>query len=484
MDPVPCSSSRPLHGRCERARACLALLVLLLPACSRIPPKPRLNVLLVSIDTMNRSALRAYEPSAQELPNLDRLACESLVFERGYSTSPWTLPAHASLLTGLYPDRHGATQPKLHIAPEVSPLALHLAETGYETVGFTDGGFVDDSFGFAEGFGRYDEIATDAGLAAMALPRAGSHTNVPGLSLFDRTIHYLEERETDQPFFCFVQTFTVHEYYQGREWARKDLGDVPLRSPKYYIECLTGQRPGTREDWHTLRRLYDLEMRHLDEGLGRLLGTVERLGLRDSTVVVLLSDHGEGLDPEHGRIHHGGRLNADLIRVPFFVRGPGIAPGRSEVPVSLVDVAPTVLDLAGAPLPSDLDGQSLAAVLAGAPQQGERALYAEGYAFEWRNGVRRKVSGVQEQPYSLAVIQDDFFYIRSKATGEELYRDDLDPEQRQNLVGSSSASVSPAEIEELRALADRRQAARTQANEMTEDEDLRQRLDALGYGGR
>lgn len=482
MDPDGVSPSGQPRDRRARALVRGVLLLLLLPACARSASRPRPNVLLLSIDTMNRSALRAYEPSAQELPTLDRLARESLVFERCYSTSPWTLPAQASLLTGLYPDRHGATQPKLHIDPEVSPLAQHLTEAGYETVGFTDGGFVDDSFGFAEGFGRYDEIATDESLAAMALPRSGGHTTVPGESLFDRTIRYLEERDPDQPFFCFVQTFTVHEYYQGREWARKRLGDVPLRSPKYYLECLTGKRRGSRADWRTLRRLYAMEMLHLDEGMGRLLEALDRLELRDSTVVVLLSDHGEGLDPEHGRIHHGGRLNADLIRVPFLVSGPGIEPGRSPAPVSLVDVAPTVLDLAGVTSPSEMDGRSFAEVLSGGAVDDERALYAEGYAFEWKDGVRHAVAGIQEEPYSLAVIQDDLFYIRSQTTGEELYRDDLDPEQRRNLVAPSGAL--PAEIEQLRALADLRQAARTKANEMIEDEELRQRLDSLGYGGR
>ena len=214
-----------------------------------------------------------------------------------------------------------------------------------------------------------------------------------------------------------------------------------------------------------------------------MLECVDRLGLRDSTVVVLLSDHGEGLDPEHGRIHHGGRLNADLIRVPFLVRGPGIEPGRCATSVSLVDVAPSVLDLAGAPVPTELDGQSLVGSLAGEPERGVRTLYAEGYAFEWKNGVRSRVPGDQELPFSLAVIQDDLFYIRSQATGEELYRDDVDPEQRQNLA-SPTAAVRPAEIEALRALADRRQASRVWGSEVQEDEELRQRLDALGYGGR
>lgn len=437
----------------------------------------RPNVLVLSLDTLNRNAQRAYDPDADPLPGFDQLARESLVFERCYSTAPWTLPAQASLLTGLYPDRHGATQPRLRLSPDVQPLAEHLSQAGYETVGFSDGGFVDARFGLATGFGRYNETVEDAELASLDLPRDGHFSQVAGESLFDRTIEYLEERQDDEPFFAFVQTFSVHEYYRARPWATAGMDPRRLRKEKYYLQCLKGQREGTPGDWRTLRALYQAEMHHLDAGLARLLDAIDRLGLRESTVLIVVSDHGEGLDPERGRISHGGRLHADLIRVPLLVRGPGIRPGRTDEPVSLVDVAPTVLDLAGLGEPPELDGESLIDVLYGGAELPERTLYAQCHAFAWNDGARVQLDGIRSEPASLAVITEGMWYIRSESTGEELYREDEDPDQLEDLVGRSD------ELDELRRLAADRVVPRVQATLLRDDGETQARLSELGYGG-
>jgi len=432
---------------------------------------------VLSIDTLSRSALRTYEAEAPELANLDRLAEASLVFERCASTSSWTLPAQASLLTGLYPDRHGARHPHLPIAPGAETVAAALEAAGYQTVAFTDGGFVDGSFGFARGFGRYDEEVADPELAGLELVRDGEPGGIPGASLFHRAAQFLEQRDPGQPFFLFLQTFAVHEYYRARPWTQPAWKGPP-KPAEYYLECLTGKRKGTARDWRQLRALYNAELAHLDRGLGRLLATLEELGLAENTVVVLVSDHGEGLDPDRGRIHHGGRLTADLVRVPFLVRGPGIVAGRTETPVSLVDVAPTLLALAGLEVPPQLDGVSLASLLRGAPAEkplAERPLYAQGYAFGWQGGTRYEVDEPPSEPITTAVLVGPYWYIRHGDGTEELYRRDLDPDQRTNLARSFE------DIDDLRALAERRGAVQATGEALAPDPEVEARLRQLGY---
>ena len=169
-----------------RIRAFLALAVLCAgAACSGQPE----NIIIISIDALNRSALSAYDEDAPSLPHLDRFAEGAAVFSRAYASSSWTLPSHASLLTGLYPDRHGAMHWKQSVSEEVPTLAGLLREAGFETAAFTDGAFVSRAFGFARGFDRYDEWSDpEAAWRQDDLPRAGEPDEVPGRNLFDRAI--------------------------------------------------------------------------------------------------------------------------------------------------------------------------------------------------------------------------------------------------------------------------------------------------------
>src|SRR5438093_12445132 len=120
--------------------------------CTRATPP---NVVIVSVDTLNRDALRAFAPAAPELPGFDALARASVRFSEALATASWTLPSHASLLTGLYPDRHGATDRRLRLGEGVPTLAKELKRAGYETVAFTGGGYLDLPNGLAKSFAQY-----------------------------------------------------------------------------------------------------------------------------------------------------------------------------------------------------------------------------------------------------------------------------------------------------------------------------------------
>jgi arylsulfatase A-like enzyme len=445
-------------------RLVAAWLLLALPAgiACRGEPRPP-DLVLISIDTLRQTALRAYDGDAPALPNLDAFAAQSVRFARAVSTASWTLPAHASLVTGLYPDRHGATDPRVTLAQDASTLAQALAARGYQTAGFVDGGFLRREYGFARGFESYDdERAPDAATPADATR-----------SVLDRAAAMLARRRDPRPLFLFVHTYSLHDYFLLRPWAVEAVH--PARGRGEYMACLTGAAICEEDDWRTLRLLYAAELRQVDASFGRLRDALVAAGSWDAGVVVLTSDHGEGFDPARGRTHHGGRLHEDVLRVPLLVRGAGFEPRVVADPVSLVDVMPTLLELAGARPPASLDGRSFAGALRGrSPDADPRPLYAEESYYSWWSGTRMQSSEVRARPHAIAVIEGDRWYLRS-AAGEELYDLASDPRQAHDLVAQA------ADLPALRALAAARERDRPDTPTRRGDEELEQQLEALGY---
>lgn len=413
--------------------AALTAAGLVLAACRPAPPPGRPSLVLLSVDTLAPAELAA---TAVEHPALDRLAASSLRFTNALSTASWTLPAHASLLTGLYPDRHGATDPRTSIAPGVPRLARSLRAAGYRTVAFTDGTYLEPLFGFAEGFDLYDDTrAPDAQLEVPDLPRRGMPNPVRGETLFDRAVAYLDGRREPTPLFLFLHTYAVHDYSAMRPWVRAAVEPDDLRSPRAYLDCLVGRSACPERVWTDLEAAYRAEIAHLDGGVARLVEALDDAGLAGSSYFVLVSDHGEGFDFRHARIHHGGRLHADLLRVPLWIAGPGVAAGETSVPISLVDVMPTLLDLLGVPTPEGLDGRSLASAVAGSepdPALAQRTRFAMEHYFSWEGGRRSDAQTPQADPLQVAVIRGSRWLIRERGR-EELYDTEADPRQRLDL---------------------------------------------------
>lgn len=428
-----------------RCRAALSGLILagMLSACGGEEPgePPRPSFLVLSVDTLNRHELRAFDPGAQSLPNLDRFAQGALRFPEAFSTASWTLPAHASILTGLYPHRHGAVHSGVALRPQVETLAERLRSAGYRTVAFTHGGLLSRKYGLDRGFDIYDDHRSPAlEHSALRLPDHGRVPEVPGAELFQRAITFLQaRREADPPFFLFVHTYNVHDYFYANPWVRKP-GEAALERPKHYLDCLQGARECSEREWSRLREYYSAEIRHLDAGLGRLLAALPAPSV-GPTYVLLVSDHGEGFDPAAGRIHHAGRLHDDLIRVPLLLAGPGLEGGEVQAPVSVVDIAPTVLELAGVQVPPDLDGRPLP----NRPfeQRVEpRNLFAFEYSGFWRSGSLLWLEAPSPRPLMLATISGDYRLIVHRSS-HELYLVPEDPEQRLDLSrGRSEVAVS------------------------------------------
>lgn len=432
----------------------------LLTVSSRSTPPP--NVVLLSIDTLARPALRAFAPEAPERPALDAFARRAIVFAGAVTTASWTLPAQASLLTGLYPDRHGASDPRRSLEPPRPTLAEGLRRAGYHTLALTDGGFVDRRFGFAKGFERYDDEG-EGPWPRSGLPRDGRPARRSRKALFDRALAFLDTaRDEDAPFFLFLQTYAVHDYYLGQVGGRTN-----------YRACLQGRLACAGGDWERLEERYREEVAHLDEAFGRLQAAVARLDR--PTILIVVSDHGEGFEPERGRIHHGGRLHEDLVRVPLLVAVPGLPPRVVPDPVSLVDVAPTLLDLLGAPVPEGLDGRSFAAALRGGGL-GPRPLLAMEHYYTWGPEGRTPAPALRETASALAVIEGERWYITG-TEGEEIYDMRKDPRQRTSLPPGEFL----APLRKLAGLRGRLAAPGVATDLESLDQALREQLQSLGY---
>lgn len=444
----------------------LATVVFLGQGCSLLDSSPGAgveNVIVLSVDALSRRALSTYDPTAQELPHLDRFSRGASVFTNAFTSASWTLPAHASLFTGLYPDRHGLVRPGKKLAKDQKTLATLLHQRGFETVAFTGGGFLSGSFGFGNGFERYDGWTASRGWRpSLRLHQAGSEDGV----LFDRAVAYLRNvGRGDRPFFLFLHTYHVHDYYKFD--ANEELK-----------ECVLGVKSCPPAVWEDLKGRYDERLRGFDEGFGRLLAAMERTGLAESTLLIVLSDHGEGFDPQRGRIHHAGRLQEDVIRIPLLVAGPHLSHRVVNESVSLVDVLPTVAELLGIPADDSLDGVSFAKSLyreSRARQSNQpRTLFAMEHVYRWEDGKRIDFRSPDERPASIAVIHRNLYYIR-EGDREELYDMNADPKQERDLA-RSSLDLAP-----FRNAVKTRDGLEVGGEVMPMDEELEERLRTLGY---
>jgi arylsulfatase A-like enzyme len=439
---------------------------------SRTQDKPQApNVVVLSIDTLRADSLRAYNPSAKPHATLDRMVQRGHTFDRAYSTASWTLPAHVSLFTGLYPDRHGVVDPRYAMG-DVSSFVEKLQAKGYQTVGFTDGGYVGAQYGFTRGFENYNGWHDGkSALSPTALLRGGKRHFDTKATLFDRASAFLKARHDPRPLFLFVHTYAVHDYF--RSWLPTQSDDKARPTPEstHELECLLGIASCAPAEWRNLEAKYEAGIDVVDRALGALLRLLDqRLGT-DNTFVVLLSDHGEGFDHERHRIHHGGRLHRDQLQVPLLVTGPGVQSGRSREPVSLVDVGPSVLELVGSRDEDESDGRSFVAQLFGRSPQGKRdAIWAAEYYHYWEAGKRRKALEPSPGPLWTGRIGPRYWYIEGPP-GSELY----DVEDREQANSLSEL------LEEHSKQIQRRAVTSAKPSKMVQTIDVVEQLRALGY---
>jgi len=346
--------------------AALVMLALVLPAC-RHPsaPVPLRRVILISIDTLRSDHLGAYGYARPTSPRIDELAKNGVLFERATSPAPWTLPAHASLLTGLYPSHHGLRGSEVALPASIATIGTILTNQGFATAAVVNSNYLSPVFGLDRGFQRFEYV------------KEGAAEREPSRAITDRAIEWLQAAG-DRRVFLFVHYYDVHSDYASlpeyeRRFVRPYAGNADGTTAQM-MAVRAGRIVFDEADIQHVVDLYDAGIRQMDDELGRLL---DAIGSRDDTLLVLVSDHGEEFF-DHGGVLHGRTQFDELVRVPLILQGDGVPVGvRVTTTVSLIDVMPTILAAAGVTAPPGLDGLDLAPTWRGGVGLAERYLFHE-----------------------------------------------------------------------------------------------------------
>jgi arylsulfatase A-like enzyme/Flp pilus assembly protein TadD len=403
----------------------LAMALSVLAGCgpSRAPAE---RIVLVTIDTIRPDRL-GYMGSDVLTPNLDRLAGSGAVFTQAITSAPITLPAHASILSGLYPTSHGARFNGIfRVSDDVETVAQTLQEEGYRTGAFVGAFVLDRRFGLERGFDVYDDD----------LPNRNA----------DDPMEFAERRaeEVVAPALRFLE---AHRNERVFLWVHVYDPHLPHDAPKPFAE----QYPG---------RPYEAEVAYTDAALGPLLDVVND----DETAVIVIGDHGEGLG-DHGESTHTLFVYDSTMKVPLIVKAKGVPAGVSvESQVRSVDVAPTILELAGLSPKAPMDGVSLLSRFS-TKEESELSAYGETfgtfYQFNWSE---------------LRFLRKDGFKF-IEAPRPELYDLRADPEETTNLWSQNPPDVGKRLRRELARIAEGEKRESSQPV----DEETKRRLESLGY---
>ena len=403
----------------------------------------RPNVVLITLDTTRADHLGCYGRAEARTPVIDGLATGGVLFAQAATPAPLTLPAHASIMTGLYPTYHGVRlNGTTALGPDQTTLAEVFSEQGYRTGAFVGAFVVDGRWGLNQGFGAYDDrfdLRKFKRLDLAAVQR-------PADEVVDAALQWLDA-DTDAPFFAWVHLYDPHSPYEPPE---------PFRSR------FEGRGPAG---------LYDGEIAFADHQVGRLVSRLRAAALDQRTIVVVAGDHGEGLG-SHGEGTHGFFVYDYAVRVPLIIATPfdELHAVRVDDQVSLVDLFPTVLALAGIDRPARVHGRSLVPSM-------------------FRRGPRQEVSAYSES--MTPSLQFGWSPLRSMRAGRykfiqaprpELYDLASDPGETTNIFAERPA-IAAGMSRELAELTEEtgRDAPVPEAANL--DRETMERLAALGYVG-
>ena len=318
----------------------------------------RPHILLVSLDTVRPDRLGSYVPGVNDTPTLDRLAAEGLRFENAFSSSPWTLPGHASMLSGQPVSFHGARyDPGGDVGISWHRVALPgadvpllpelLSAAGYYTAGAIAVVWLQPRFGLARGYDHYVADVVDA-------------LGEPADRMTDRALRLIEGRPPEAPFFLFLHYFDAHSPYTPPDPYRPEGVDHDGSIAKVELRVNSGAGRVSEAERRDLLSLYDGEIRFIDAQLGRVVERLERDGIYDDTWIIVTADHGESFGA-HDFFGHGLVTWNDVIRVPLIMKPPASRPQRGVVdtPVQPRELVTTVLAELGLEKPAGMDGRNL-----------------------------------------------------------------------------------------------------------------------------
>ncbi len=348
----------------KRILPILALAVLGGAACAE-PPRPDFCVVLV--DSLRPDHLGCYGYGRDTSPAIDAFAAGAVRFEQAIASGSWTQPSIMSMMTSVPADVHQRAHWDRPHSTNVVTLAETLRGAGYQTVGLVANAMTDRKFGFARGFDFYDDWSLTGGPDATMGDVA--RQTAQGAKLTRLAQDWIgKRRDPEKPLFLFVLYMDVHWDYLPPPPFNRMFAPDPVPPPRG-VWSLDGKSVPEAVRRRTLAA-YDGEIRYTDGCISNLLATIDASPRGKDTVVVFCSDHGESFW-ERGVASHGNALHEEELRVPLVIRpAPGGAPASGRVvpgQVGLVDLAPTLADLAGVPAPTNWAGRSLAPALRGEP---------------------------------------------------------------------------------------------------------------------
>lgn len=330
------------------------------PAPPIIEQRQRPNIIVYLIDALRADHLGVYGYSKPVSPEIDSFAADAVVFERTFAQSSWTKTSVASILTGLFPLSHGTfhREDLLHKTPDVLPELL--LEAGYQTMAVSASTVISPDFGFDRGFEEFHFIEASGNDFPIF-----AYSDV----ITDRFLGWVSDRvEDDEPFFAYIHTLDPHEPYGPPDLARDEISPRPSRiweltrhwESRIDAFLETHDELSELDVRDHLLQLYDRDISFNDRQFGRLIEALKELGIYDSTVIVLLSDHGEEF-LDHGHWTHGQTLYVEQLGIPLLLKLPRQwgRGRRVSSTAQQVDVTPTLLEAAGVEMPSSLEGRSL-----------------------------------------------------------------------------------------------------------------------------
>jgi arylsulfatase A-like enzyme len=385
----------------------------------------RPNIVLISLDTVRRDHCSVYGYERDTTPNLAVFAEQGTSFDLAYAPTSTTGPTHATVFTSLHPIAHGILKNGHVLSGEYETLAEIFRTAGYQTASIASSFVLHSKFGYAQGFAHYDDDFPSSESTVKLQGWEGHHIE----EAFDRRAYYAtnrairwlkEQRDPDRPFFLFAHYFDPHNPYTPPDvFARRF-------APKEAVEDSLEKNIG----------LYDGEIAFTDQEVGNLLSALEWMELEDETLVVIFSDHGEGL-MDHGYMYHGVHIYEEMVRVPLLFRWPEHVPQGRVIgaPVGLVDLAPTILDLAGVESKGEsFQGKSLASSICGeASLDPERPIYLYRRHYEESDEL-----GIWVKGEKFGIRKGNWKYIEGREENtNELFNLKTDPGEKTNLYGTA-----------------------------------------------
>lgn len=443
-----------------------------LAGCADEQPPP--DIILVSIDSLRADNLGCYGYPRETSPFVDQLASEGVRFENAISTTSWTLPSHAALFSGLYDSTHGLVSDDQRLAKGVLTIAEVLREGGYHTAGFYGGPFLHPTFGLDQGFDVYRScMAGTGGLESgqdvrrgLELDRVPSHADVTSPRTLEEVTSWAESG-VKRPYFLFLHLWDVHyDYIPPRQY-------VELFDPDYDGDLTAGNfsaNPAispqmTGRDLEHLIALYDGEIRFTDDHLRLIFDVLDSRDLLSNALTVVTADHGEEFF-EHGGKGHRRTLFDEMIRVPMIVHWPGRVSAGSviEDQVRLIDIMPTLAAAAGLEGGLVTQGRDLSPLFQGSSMPAVTSLselFVNGESLRALRTENRKL-----------IRRDDtvpgWFY-------------QLDADRREMKPILIDEVAGPMQVEVAKALELRSRLGLDSSDAVDLDDDLRERLEALGY---